>query len=152
MILIIWVVLSFWYTSVEWHVWITTKTTIIIITWHIGIWFSFSGCWPFVRLEYFSVIPIFDLEPAGFEMLLILYFVYFAICSFCHTYDVFPEALVFEGLGLSDMVNNNSDTSQNRNDTIMIGGDLNDALMTMNFHRYDTHTDQTNIIPIVIMV
>lgn len=67
-----------------------------------------------------------------FKMFFILYVI---LTTHCHADDIFPEALVFEGLGLSDMVNN-SKSSEIRNNTILIAGDLNDALTTMNFHRY----------------
>lgn len=64
------------------------------------------------------------------------FILYVVLATHCHAHDnIFPEALVFEGLGLSDMVNN-SKSSEIRNNTIIIAGDLNDALTTMNFHRY----------------
>ncbi|XP_022173381.1 uncharacterized protein LOC111035875 [Myzus persicae] len=63
------------------------------------------------------------------------FILYVVLATHCHAHDnIFPEALVFEGLGLSDMVNN-SKSSEIRNNTIIIAGDLNDALTTMNFHR-----------------
>jgi len=64
-----------------------------------------------------------------------LFILYVVLATHCHADDIFPEALVFEGLGLSDIVNN-SKSGEIRNNTIMIAGDLNDALTTMNFHRY----------------
>ncbi|KAL5245174.1 hypothetical protein ACI65C_012584 [Semiaphis heraclei] len=66
-----------------------------------------------------------------FKMFFILYVI---IATHCYADDIFPEALVFEGLGLSDIVNN-SKSGEIRNNTILIAGDLNDALTTMNFHR-----------------
>lgn len=67
-------------------------------------------------------------------MLLILYIV-LATCSSYLADDIFPEALVFEGLGLSDIVNK-SKPNENRNNSVIIKGDLHDALTTMDFHRY----------------
>jgi len=71
----------------------------------------------------------------GFKMFIILYIGWATCLSCSHADDIFPEALVFEGLGLSDMINN-SKSDENHNNTIIIAGDLNDALTTMNFHRY----------------
>jgi len=73
----------------------------------------------------------------GFKMLFIQYIVLATYCSSCLADDIFPEALVFEGLGLSDIVNNSTSDEIRNNNTITIAGDLNDALTTMNFHRYD---------------
>ncbi|CAI6342882.1 unnamed protein product [Macrosiphum euphorbiae] len=62
------------------------------------------------------------------------FILYIILATHCHADDIFPEALVFEGLGLSDIVNN-SKSGELSNNTIIIAGDLNDALTTMNFHR-----------------
>lgn len=67
--------------------------------------------------------------------MLLLVYVILATYQFCHSDVIFPKDLVFEGLGLSDIINH-SNVSENRKETIMIAGDLNNALMTMNFHRY----------------
>lgn len=56
--------------------------------------------------------------------------------SSCHAKYIFPEALVFQELGLPDMINV-SDAGKNHNGTEMVAGNLNDALTTMSFHRYD---------------
>ncbi|VVC42189.1 Hypothetical protein CINCED_3A002334 [Cinara cedri] len=49
--------------------------------------------------------------------------------------QIFPKALVFEGLGLPDMINS-SIPGENRTDTTTVTeGDLKNALVTMNFHR-----------------
>lgn len=61
------------------------------------------------------------------------------VFPFCRANDVFPETLVFKGLGLADMTNNSA-IDRNHNDTIVIIGDLNNALITMNFHRYYFHS------------
>ncbi|XP_025206590.1 uncharacterized protein LOC112602627 isoform X2 [Melanaphis sacchari] len=70
----------------------------------------------------------------GFKMIVIMYIALATCLSYNHANEIFPEALVFEGLGLSDIINNTK-SSENRNNTIIIAGDLNDALTTMNFHR-----------------
>ncbi|XP_060838587.1 uncharacterized protein LOC132920317 [Rhopalosiphum padi] len=67
-------------------------------------------------------------------MLVILYVGLATYLSCSYADEIFPEALVFEELGLSDIINN-SKSDENRNNTIIIAGDLNDALTTMNFHR-----------------
>lgn len=67
-------------------------------------------------------------------MLLILCITSVSLTS-CYAKDIFPETLVFEGLGLPEIVNS-SDTSEHYNSTIMVAGNLNDALTTMSFHRY----------------
>jgi len=58
-------------------------------------------------------------------------------CSHSSSYagadHVFPETLIFEGLGLTDVVNGSVSGNSN---AITVAGDLNDALTTMNFHRY----------------
>lgn len=71
----------------------------------------------------------------GLKMLLVLCVVVSAVRSYCHANEIFPEALVFEELGLTDMVANKSVATDDRNDTATLAGNLNDALMTMNFHR-----------------
>lgn len=70
-------------------------------------------------------------------MLLLLFVVLTNFLS-CRADDIFPEALVFEGLGLTDIVND-SVAVKNHNDSVITAGDLNDALMTMTFHRYNFH-------------
>lgn len=99
--------------------------------------FSFYGRWTNVcttimRCRSCKLIRI----AVCFKMLLMWYVVVLAVRSYCHANEVFPEALVYEELGLADMVVNKSATTDNRNDTFLIAGNLNDALMTMNFHRW----------------
>lgn len=70
------------------------------------------------------------------KMLLVVYVVLLsATFTWC---QIFPESLVFEGLGLPDLVNSSDAGGENRTDTVTVtGGDLKNALVTMNFHRYD---------------
>lgn len=75
--------------------------------------------------------------------MLFLLCVTLAAYGFCQPDVVFPKDLVFEGLGLPDIVNP-LNVTENREQTIMIAGDLGNALMTMNFHRYVFHLNNTN--------
>lgn len=70
-------------------------------------------------------------------------FVAWAMCASRLRADpVFPEALVFKGLGLPDVINNSGVADEHGdhcNRITTIAGDLNDALTTMNFHRYNLY-------------
>lgn len=107
--------------------------------------FSFSGRWTprhdaeHTRGPGANKQAVVEMLPYVVVVVVVVTFVYSSRSSghvAAGADEFFPDTLLFEGLGLADVMNGSGVTGSDAAVAMLPAGDLNDALNTMNFHRY----------------